>query len=63
MPLIQFIIILIVIGVLLWAANNYLPMSRPILGLLNIVVVIVAILFTLNAFGVLPFVSRLRIGD
>ena len=61
MLLIQFIITLIVIGVLLWLANNYLPMNRAILGVLNIVVVIAVIVFTLNAFGILPVVSRLRI--
>ena len=48
MPLIQFVIILIVVGVLLWVVNTYIPMSRSIKGILNVVVVLVMIGFTLS---------------
>ncbi|MEN6541954.1 MULTISPECIES: Thivi_2564 family membrane protein [Parvibaculum] len=53
MPLIQLVVVLIVIGVLLWLVNNYVPMDGKIKQILNIVVVIAVILWLLRAFGVL----------
>lgn len=53
MTLIQLVIILIVIGVALWAINTYIPMQAGIKKILNIVVIVVVILFILNVFGVL----------
>ncbi len=62
MPLMNLIIILVVVGVILWAINNYIPMQANIKKILNVVVVIVVILFVLNAFGILGSTTRLRIG-
>jgi small-conductance mechanosensitive channel len=64
MSLIQLVLVLIVIGVLLWAINRYIPMDATIKKILNVVVVLVAVLFVLGAFGVLDTMSgiRLRLG-
>ncbi len=51
MPLITIVIILIIVGVLLWLANTYIPMDQKIKTILNIVVVIAVILWLLQAFG------------
>lgn len=51
--LIQIIIVLIVVGLLLWLVNNYIPMDAKIKNILNIVVVIGVILWLLRAFGLL----------
>jgi hypothetical protein len=61
MQLLQFVVIMIVIGALLWLANNYLPMNRAILGVLNVVVVIAVIVFALDFFGILPMDRSFRI--
>jgi len=61
MPLINLVVVLIVVGVLLWLVNTYIPMAGSIKKILNAVVVIVVILWLLNAFGVLNSLSRLRI--
>jgi hypothetical protein len=61
MPLINLVVILIVVGVLLWLVNNYIPMAGSIKTILNAVVVIAVILWLLNAFGVLHSLSGLRI--
>jgi hypothetical protein len=61
MPLIQLVIVLIVVGVLLWMVNNFIPMASSIKSILNVVVVIVVVLWLLQAFGVLPAMSNLRI--
>ena len=63
MPLLQLVIVLIVVGVLLWLVNSFIPMQRTIKGILNAVVVIGVVLWLLNVFGVLQSVSRIRIGS
>jgi hypothetical protein len=60
MPLINVLVVLIVVGVLLWLVNNYIPMASSIKKILNIVVVIAVVLWLLNAFGLLTSLSRLR---
>lgn len=62
MPLIQIILILIVVGVLLWLVNTYIPMAGPIKSILNAVVVIMVVLWLLNVFGLLENISRIRVG-
>jgi hypothetical protein len=43
MPLIQVLIVLIVVGVLLWLVNTYIPMQSAIKSILKAVVVIVVV--------------------
>ena len=61
MDLLSLVVILIIIGVLLWAANTYIPMDSKIKQIMNVVVVIAVILYVLSLFtGYLPhiFVGR-----
>ena len=62
MPLIQLVIVLVVLGVILWAINTYIPMDATIKKILNVVVVIAAVLYVLAAFGLLGSLSGLRVG-
>ncbi|MEY6433955.1 Thivi_2564 family membrane protein [Thioalkalicoccus limnaeus] len=62
MPLINLVVTLVVVGVLLWLINNYLPMDATIKKILNVVVIIVVILWLLTAFGVLGNMSAIRVG-
>jgi hypothetical protein len=62
-PLINLVIILLVVGVLLWVVNTYIPMDRKIKNILNIVVVIVVVIWLLQAFGVLGSLDSVRIGN
>jgi len=55
--LIHVIIVLIVVGVLLWLINNYIPMDGKIKSILNVVVVIIVVLWLLQAFGLLAGVG------
>lgn len=52
MPILTILLILIVIGVILWLVNQYVPMHAKIKRILNIVVVIIVIIWLLNVFGV-----------
>jgi hypothetical protein len=61
MPLLNVLLVLIVVGVLLWLVNNYIPMDRKIKSILNAVVVIVLIIWLLQAFGLLGSLKSLRI--
>jgi undecaprenyl pyrophosphate phosphatase UppP len=62
MSLISLVIVLIVVGVLLWAANTYIPMDQKIKTIMNIVVVIAVVIWLLQAFGVLGSLNTIHIG-
>lgn len=53
MDLITVVVTLIVVGVLLWAINRYIPMDSKIKTILNVVVVIVVVIWLLQGFGVI----------
>jgi hypothetical protein len=61
MPVLTIIIVIIVVGVLLWLLNTYLPMDAKIKNILNIVVVIVLVVWLLKAFGVFDTVKNLKV--
>jgi 1-acyl-sn-glycerol-3-phosphate acyltransferase len=61
MPLMSVIITLIVIGVLLWLVNTYIPMDGKIKSILNAVVVICVVVWLLFAFGVLNHSGDIRV--
>ena len=60
MSLISLIILIVVVGVLLWAVNAYIPMDEKIKNILNIVVVIALVLFILNLFS--GYFPDIRVG-
>lgn len=62
MPLLQVVLVLIVVGVLLWLVDRFIPMASSIKSLLNAVVVIATVLWLLNIFGLLHFLSSIRVG-
>jgi len=62
MPLVNVVLTLIVVGVLLWLINRFIPMAGSIKSILNAVVVIVVVLWLLTVFGVLSSVNRFHVG-
>ena len=62
MPLLQVLEVLIVVGVLLWLVNRFIPMQGSIKSILNAVVVIAVVLWLLQAFGLLHTLSAIRVG-
>ena len=62
MPLVQVVLILIVVGVLLGLINRYIPMAGSIKSILNAVVVIVVVLWLLNIFGLMKYLSEFQVG-
>jgi hypothetical protein len=62
MSLISILITLVIIGVVLWLINTYVPMDGKIKTILNVVAVIIVILWLLNVFGVLGSQSTMHVG-
>lgn len=54
MSLIGLIVTLVIVGVILWLVNAYVPMDGKIKKILNVVVVIVVIVYLAYSFGLLP---------
>ena len=61
MSLVTIVITLIVVGVLLWLVNTYIPMDGKIKKVLNVVVMVVVVLWLLNVFGVWGHVKDVRV--
>jgi hypothetical protein len=62
MPLIHVIVVLVVVGVILWLINSYIPMAGSIKSILNAVVIIVVVLWLLSVFGLIGELSTIRVG-
>lgn len=62
MSLLTVVIVLIVVGVLLWLVNTYIPMDGKIKGILNAVVVIAVVIWLLQAFGLLDSLNSIHVG-
>jgi hypothetical protein len=60
--LVHIVVVLIVVGVLLWLVNTYIPMDGKIKQILNVVVVIAVVLWLLEAFGVLGDIGGIHVG-
>ena len=62
MPLIYLVGILIVVGVLLWLVNTYIPMDSKIKSILNAVVVIAVVIYLLQVFGLIGPLENIKVG-
>lgn len=62
MPLIELVVILVVVGMVLWLINQFIPMAGSIKTILNVVVVVVVISWLLNIFGVISHFPNINVG-
>ena len=62
MPLLYIVGLLLVVGVLLWLINTYVPMDGKIKGILNAVVVIVVVIYLLQVFGLMSTLQDIKVG-
>lgn len=63
MPLIEIVVVLIVVGVLLWLVNSYIPMAASVKSLLNAVVLIALIVWILQVFGLWHYITNFRVNS
>jgi hypothetical protein len=61
MSLLTVVFVIVLVGVLLWAVNRFIPMDSKIRTILNAVVVILLVVWLLDVFGVLGSLSRIRV--
>lgn len=59
MPLLTILLVLVVVGVLLWLVNAYLPMDRKIKQILNLAVVVAVIVWLLTVSGLVGYLKNL----
>ena len=62
MPLIQLVEVLIVVGVLLWLVNRFIPMAGSVKSILNAVVVIALVVWVLRVAGLWDSLASIRVG-
>jgi hypothetical protein len=60
--LISLIVVLVVVGVLLWLVNTYIPMDSKIKQILNMVVVVAVVVWLLNVLGLMNSIRGVRVG-
>jgi hypothetical protein len=58
MNIIQVLVVLVVVGLLLWLVQTYIPMAQPIRTVITVVVVLLVCLWLLSLFGI----GHIRIG-
>jgi hypothetical protein len=57
------VLTLVVVGVLLWLVNTYIPMDAKIKRILNIVVVVATVIWVMNVFGLFASLGNVRVGN
>lgn len=60
MSILAILLVLVVVGVILWLVNAFIPMDSKIKSILNAVVVILVIIWLLQAFGLLDSIKSMR---
>jgi hypothetical protein len=61
MPILTILLVLIVVGVILWLVNSYIPMDSKIKSILNALVVILVVVWLLKEFGVFDSLKRVHV--
>ena len=63
MSILTILLVIIVVGVLLWLVNRFIPMHGTIKSIFNAVVIILLVLWLLSAFGVIDVLQGTTVGD
>jgi hypothetical protein len=61
MPILTILLVLVAVGVILWAVNKYVPMASSIKNILNVVVIGITIFWLLKVFGVFAYLGSVHI--
>lgn len=62
MPILPILITLIIVGVLVWLVNTYIPMAEPWKKFFNIVAIVLTAIWLLNVFGAFAYLGNARVG-
>ena len=62
MNLLAIVVTLIVVGILMWLEETYIPMAVPIKQVIRVVVIICVVVWLLNVFGVFGLIGNVNVG-
>jgi hypothetical protein len=62
MSIISILVTIAVVGLLLWLVNSFIPMEGNVKRILNGVVIVLLVLWLLQAFGILGSIGGVRVG-
>jgi hypothetical protein len=62
MPLLNIFIVLVIVGVLLWLVNRFIPMQSTIKGIINGLVTILVVVWLVNVFGLMHYLTQFKVG-
>jgi len=60
MPIVPILVTLVIIGVILWLVNTYIPMAPQIRTVINVVIVLMLCIWLLNIFGLTNYTVPVR---
>ena len=59
--MLSLLLMLVIVGVLLYLLNQFVPMAAPIKTIVNVIVIVAVIIYVLSAFGIVSgHLPRLR---
>ena len=61
MTLTDIVVALVVVGLILWLINTYIPMAAAIKSLLNVIVFVVVLIWVLQVFGMIGPINGIHI--
>jgi hypothetical protein len=61
MTLVSIVLVLVVVGLVMWLINTYIPMAAGIKSVLNIVVFLIMVVWLLQGFGLVGNIPGVRI--
>jgi predicted membrane protein len=62
MSLLSVVIAVVIVGVLLWAINNFIPMDGKVKSILNAIIIIALVIWLLQVFGIIGALGGVRVG-
>ena len=57
--MLSILITLLVVGIILWAINSFVPMDEKIKKILNVIIVILVIIWLLKALGIMHYLQNI----
>jgi hypothetical protein len=62
MPYLHIFIVLVIVGVLLWLVDRFIPMQSTIKSILNGLVTILVVIWLVNVFGLMHYITQFKVG-
>lgn len=61
MSLLTVVVAVAIVGILLWAINNFIPMDGKVKSILNAIIIIALVVWLLKVFGIIDLLGGVRV--